>query len=333
MECLAQQQGRGDQVRGALRLPVQAAAADGADARGAIRPAALQELRGVPEPVRPRRLPGQAVDLPILLHAQPLPHTLREHLARVAARRAVPQLHHYRVHRAAAQPAAARLPLRAGCLPARARARGGARQPYAGALAAARECARGPHHLRHARARARAGLCRVCQVVCLPRQRDVHARGRRGAAGPHRRRRGAAGAGRDRHAGGRPGRRGALPAPCVRVRIPAHHATGGAYARCLSCAARAAAGAVHGARAGSGHRAAGFYCGGQRRPHSAAAGGPRHRGPGHRCQPGECRRCALVEGHQQGLGALLQQGAQVLRGAGTAARGKRARAGRLCVCA
>ena len=185
LERLAALQGGGEPLRRAARrrdLPGPLARV--ARLAAAPLPAApLQApLLGPPQPLRPRRLRCQDLDLPALLLPQPLPAPLRRHLRVQRPRRALPAVLHRRVpprrrrpglRRApppgrSARAAAPGIPLRDRHL----RHRGGARVRQdvhaEGRRAPAGARARRPRHVRDAGASARARVLRSQQDLRLP---------------------------------------------------------------------------------------------------------------------------------------------------------------------
>ena len=313
-ERLAEQQDRGHEMRRALRRARDPPETPAGHARGAVRPRAVQRLRGVPQPVRARGFQRQALDLPLLLHAEPLP----PRTTRASRRRTYPRSSFRRTPPSSTRCRDPRRPLprtssswtcawwrmssprcgsrsrrRCRCCP---RTRSSASSPTA------RTCVQ-------------ARLRGVPEDVRVPGRQGVHAGADRGPAVPGRR--------------GVPRRRGAARHPHLAqndVSEPSPPNSSaplsecefslGAIlenlqrdsfsalpecrpARCTGTAVACAGGALVGAPGGGGARA-------------FVRGRPRHRGRrrrgGQRLGAGD----ALAQGHRQGRGAVHAQSRQVL---------------------
>ena len=341
MEPLAQLEDRGHALRHPLCGRLHAQQAPAQHARRAVRARGVQAVRRRPQPVRVRRLLRQGLGLPLLLLAQPLPGALPGHQRAVRARRALPAVHDDRVHPEPGGAAApARVPLRRRHVRRGRRARGRQGERHAGAADDAGVLPRRAGHVRHARARARARLRRVLQVLRVPRRQGVqHSAGHRAAGAARRRRRRGRAAGRAGRAAGRGRRRGgrrrgrqrrraaavcaAAVGPGVRHDDQQHLIR--PAARRLPRRLDAAPRTLHRHRArrrrGAARRdrAAGQLHGAR----DALRRRPLDRGPGARYRARAVRGDPVAQGPRKGLGAALPQGEEVLRRLG--ARDGRAR--------
>mmetsp|Transcript_28195 Transcript_28195/g.63860 ORF Transcript_28195/g.63860 Transcript_28195/m.63860 type:complete len:222 (-) Transcript_28195:1735-2400(-) len=201
----------------------------------------MQRLQRCPQPFRASGLPHEAVDVPLLHHAQPLPPALRrEHLRGLPARRAHPAVHHSRVRIAEPGSGPARVRVRGGLLHRRGGAGAPQRRAAADAQPAAGGRAGGLADLRHSGARARARFRRLPQELRVPGGEGVHPAEGAGHAGHHAGTHGAGPGGCGETACG-----GSLPDASGGVHLPARAGTGGSAERPLALPARRARAALH----------------------------------------------------------------------------------------